>query len=340
MYLYEKRETLTVVDFNLVMFIHTTNVTNPMMIVSIFLNIKRLHAMIRQLESAAFQPNSEKECSFVYKWKRSSYFIKKVFYGVNIFLVTSGPILAILQGKTAPLATYIPPWIHWRVYFWFQSTVTVYNATMTSIYVSILTSLLIEAIIQVVCLKERLQCTGDRKYLVECIKRHLEIIIFVERMQHIFKIGMSVVFITGVINICTTLSLLFEVTFIELVFMIPYLSEMTMVIYIHCFYGSILASESEDIAYSLFSSKWVNNDVSYKRTIAIFMTFTQKQLTIKLAGGMLTMTLPLFVQVCSVIDRSNTLIHISGAKNQTTPTLKSLAPPPPPPILGLCLFFS
>nr|CAH7729575.1 unnamed protein product [Callosobruchus chinensis] len=251
MYLYEKRETLTVVDFNLVMFIHTTNVTNPMMIVSIFLNIKRLHAMIRQLESAAFQPNSEKECSFVYKWKRSSYFIKKVFYGVNIFLVTSGPILAILQGKTAPLATYIPPWIHWRVYFWFQSTVTVYNATMTSIYVSILTSLLIEAIIQVVCLKERLQCTGDRKYLVECIKRHLEIIIFVERMQHIFKIGMSVVFITGVINICTTLSLLFEVTFIELVFMIPYLSEMTMVIYIHCFYGSILASEVRKYLFSI-----------------------------------------------------------------------------------------
>nr|CAI5853703.1 unnamed protein product [Callosobruchus analis] len=117
MYLYEKRETLTLVDFNSVMFIHTTGVTNPMMVVSIFLNIERLHAMIRQLESAAFQPKSQKENSYVYKWKRSSYIIKKLFYGVNIFLVTTGPILATLQGKVAPLATYIPPWIHWRVYF-------------------------------------------------------------------------------------------------------------------------------------------------------------------------------------------------------------------------------
>ncbi|VEN60868.1 unnamed protein product [Callosobruchus maculatus] len=135
MYLYERRETLTLDDFNSVMFIHTTNVINPMMVLSIFLNIKRLHAMIRQLESAAFQPKSQKEFLYVYKWKRSSYFIKKLFYGVNTFLVTTGPILAMLQGKTAPLATYIPPWIHWRVYFWFQSTVTVYNATMASIYV-------------------------------------------------------------------------------------------------------------------------------------------------------------------------------------------------------------
>ncbi|VEN56478.1 unnamed protein product [Callosobruchus maculatus] len=266
------------------MFIHTTAVTNPMMVVSIFLNIKRLHAMMRQLESAAFQPKSQKEFLYVYKWKRSSYLIKKLFYGVNIFLVTIGPILAMLQGKTAPIATYIPPWIHWRIYFWFQSTVSVYNATMASIYVSVLTTLLIEAIIQVACLKQRLLCTEDKNSLVECIKRHLEIIVFIERLQHICKIGLSVVFISGV-------------TFIELVFMIPYLSEMIMIIYIHCFYGSILASESEEIAYSLFSSKWVSADVSHKRNLAIFMVFSRKKITIKLAGGMLTMTLPLFVQV-------------------------------------------
>ncbi|VEN56477.1 unnamed protein product [Callosobruchus maculatus] len=278
MYLYDKRETLTLVDVNSVMFIHTTNVTNPMMVVSIFLNIRRLHAMIRQLESAAFQPKSQKEFLYVYKWKRSSYFIKKIFYGVNIFLVTTGPIVAMLQGKCAPQATYIPPWIYWRVYFWFQSTLTVYNATMASIYVSVLTTLLIEAIIQVACLKERLHCTEDKKYLVESIKRHLQIIF-------------------GVINICTTLSLVLEVTFIDLLFMIPYLGEIILIIYVHCFYGSILASESEEIAYSLFSSKWVSADVSHKRNLAIFMIFSNKKITIRLAGGMLTMTLPLFVQI-------------------------------------------
>ncbi|VEN50755.1 unnamed protein product [Callosobruchus maculatus] len=297
MYLYDKRETLTLVDVNSVMFIHTTNVTNPMMVVSIFLNIKRLHAMIRQLESAAFQPKSQKEFLYVYKWKRSSYFIKKIFYGVNIFLVTTGPIVAMLQGKCAPQATYIPPWIYWRVYFWFQSTLTVYNATMASIYVSVLTTLLIEAIIQVACLKERLHCTEDKKYLVESIKRHLQIILFIERLQHICKIGLSVVFVSGVINICTTLSLVLEVTFIELLFMVPYLGEIILIIYVHCFYGSILASESEEIAYSLFSSKWVSADVSHKRNLAIFMIFSNKKITIRLAGGMLTMTLPLFVQI-------------------------------------------
>nr|CAI5853701.1 unnamed protein product [Callosobruchus analis] len=172
--------------------------------------------------------------------------------------------------------------------FLFQATVTVYNATMASIYVSILTTLLIEAIIQVACLKERLQYTEDKKQLVKCIKCHLEVVMFVERLQQICKVGLSIVFINGV-------------TFIELVFMIPYLTELIMIIYIHCFYGSILASECEGIAYSLFCSKWINTDVPHKRTIFMFMMFSKKQLTIKLAGGMLTMTLPLFVQVCSII---------------------------------------
>nr|CAI5853699.1 unnamed protein product [Callosobruchus analis] len=172
---------------------------------------------------------------------------------------------------------------------------------MASIYVSILTTLLIEAIIQVACLKERLQYTEDKKQLVKCIKCHLEVVMFVERLQQICKVGLSIVFINGVINICTTLSMLMQVTFIELVFMIPYLTELIMIIYIHCFYGSILASECEGIAYSLFCSKWINTDVPHKRTIFMFMMFSKKQLTIKLAGGMLTMTLPLFVQVCSII---------------------------------------
>ncbi|CAH1995120.1 unnamed protein product [Acanthoscelides obtectus] len=175
MYLYDKRETLTVADFNSVMFIHTTNVTNPMMVACIFLNSEHLHAMICQLESAAFQPNSHKEYLYIYEWKRSGYFIKKLFYGVNGFLCSFLPIIAILQGKTAPLTTYIPPWIHWRVYFWFQSTVTVYNSTMASIYVSILCTLLIEAIIQVACLKERLESIEDRRCLEECIDHYSEI---------------------------------------------------------------------------------------------------------------------------------------------------------------------
>nr|CAH7729606.1 unnamed protein product [Callosobruchus chinensis] len=281
-----------------VMFVQTTGVTNALMIVCIFLNIEHLHAMLCQLESAAFQPKSQKEYLYVYKWKRSGYLVKKLFYGVNSFLVTTGPILAILQGRAAPLATYIPPWIHWRVYFWFQATVTVYNATMASIYVSILTSLLIEAIIQVACLKERIQRTAEKKCLVECIERYLEIIMFTERLQHICRIGLSIVFVSGVINICTTLSLLLVVRLMELVWLVIYLSEMVMIIYVHCFYGSILASESEDIPYALFSSKWVGTDVAHKKIVAIFMIFSKKQLYIKLAGGTLTMTLPLFVQVC------------------------------------------
>ncbi|CAH1995119.1 unnamed protein product [Acanthoscelides obtectus] len=168
---------------------------------------------------------------------------------------------------------------------------------MASIYVSILCTLLIEAIIQVACLKERLESIEDRRCLEECIDHYSEITTFTKRLHHICKIGLTVVFVTGVINICTTLSLMLEVKFIELVFMVPYLSEMIMIIYIHCFYGSILATESEDIPYSSFSSKWINADYSYKKTLALFMVFTKREISIKLAGGMFTMTLPLFVQI-------------------------------------------
>ncbi|VEN50758.1 unnamed protein product [Callosobruchus maculatus] len=280
-----------------VMFIQTTAITNPLMVVCIFFNMEHLHAMLFQLESAAFQPKSQNEYLCVYKWKKSCYLVKNLFYGVNGFLVTSGPILAMIQGKTAPIATYIPPWIHWRVYFWFQSTLTVYNATMASMYISTLTSLLIEAIIQVACLKERLQHTEETKLLVECIEHYLEIIMFTERLHQLCKIGLSIVFVGGVINICTTLSLLLVVSLMELLWFVPYLTVMIMTIYVHCFYGSILANECEDIPYALFSSKWVSTDVAHKRTLIIFMIFSKKQIYIKLAAGTLTMTLPLFVQI-------------------------------------------
>ncbi|CAH2003662.1 unnamed protein product [Acanthoscelides obtectus] len=75
------------------------------------------------------------------------------------------------------------------------------------------------------------------------------------------------------------------------------MSSIVAIIYIHCFYGTILATESEDIPYSLFSSKWINTDDSHKRTLLLFMVFSKKQITIKLVGGTLTMSLPLFVQI-------------------------------------------
>ncbi|CAH2003659.1 unnamed protein product [Acanthoscelides obtectus] len=279
------------------MFIYTTTVTNWMMVVCIFLNSEDVHAMICQLESAAFQPKSQKEYSYIHEWKGSAYFIKKLFYGLSLTLTCLAPIVGVLQGKTAPLVSYIPPWIHWRVYFWLQALVSVCNATMGATYISFLCTMLIEAIIQVACLKERLQFTEDRRCLVECIERYSEITEFTKRLHHICKIGLSAVIVAGVLNTCTTFSLIVKVKFIELAFLVPYMSSIVAIIYIHCFYGTILATESEDIPYSLFSSKWINTDDSHKRTLLLFMVFSKKQITIKLVGGTLTMSLPLFVQI-------------------------------------------
>nr|CAI5824646.1 unnamed protein product [Callosobruchus analis] len=51
------------------------------------------------------------------------------------------------------------------------------------------------------------------------------------------------------------------------------------------------------MTYAIYSSEWVDGDLSYKKLINIYLALTKKPLAIRLGGGITIATLPVFVKV-------------------------------------------
>nr|CAI5830501.1 unnamed protein product [Callosobruchus analis] len=168
---------------------------------------------------------------------------------------------------------------------------------MCSTYVTLITSLLVEIIIQLSLLEKTLADLRDDEGIRQCVQWHLQILLFVNKVQRLCGTGLSGVFFCGLINICTSLAMLMEVENAELLFLLPYLTEMIFIIYCHCWCGSEVKYQSEKISSAIYSSDWINTDTSYKKTINIYILLTQKPLQIRLGGGIATASLPVFVTV-------------------------------------------
>ncbi|CAH1974250.1 unnamed protein product [Acanthoscelides obtectus] len=137
----------------------------------------------------------------------------------------------------------------------------------------------------------------------------LELVRFIKKIQKFYEVGVSAVFIGGVFNICTTMSLVIEVDRTGLAFFLPYLLAMISIIYCHCWCGSAVTYQSAKISYAIFSSKWINADVAYKRLIQIYIQLTSRPLAIRLGGGTFDASLPVFVTVIKTAYSVFTLLQ-------------------------------
>nr|CAI5846523.1 unnamed protein product [Callosobruchus analis] len=135
---------------------------------------------------------------------------------------------------------------------------------MCATYVTLVTSLLIEIIIQLCLLERSLQEMKDYEDLKSCIQWHLDILVFIKKFQKFCGIGVSAVFACGTLNICATLALVIQ---------------------------------SNKISYAIYSSKWVDSDTAYKKLINIYILFTEEPLVIRLGGGTFSASLPVFITV-------------------------------------------
>nr|CAI5859824.1 unnamed protein product [Callosobruchus analis] len=86
------------------------------------------------------------------------------------------------------------------------------GALMCATYVTLVTSLLIEIIIQLCLLERSLQEMDDYEDLKTCIQWHLDILVFIKKVQNFCSTGVSPVFACGVLNICTSMALVIEVS--------------------------------------------------------------------------------------------------------------------------------
>nr|CAI5830497.1 unnamed protein product [Callosobruchus analis] len=67
--------------------------------------------------------------------------------------------------------------MHWKVFLACQSVMVVYTAQMCSTYVTLITSLLVEIIIQLSLLEKTLADLRDDEGIRQCVQWHLQILL-------------------------------------------------------------------------------------------------------------------------------------------------------------------
>nr|CAI5824647.1 unnamed protein product [Callosobruchus analis] len=172
-----------------------------------------------------------------------------------------------------------------------------YSANMSTVFATLFTSLMIEVIIQLNLIEETLKDTSDRNELRRCVKWHLRVVEFFKEVDRLCGIGISSVLSCGIFNMCTSMSLLLQVQRSDMVFILPYIIVILTIMYSQCWCGSEIVDQSEKMTYAIYSSEWVDGDLSYKKLINIYLALTKKPLAIRLGGGITIATLPVFVKV-------------------------------------------
>ncbi|CAH1974252.1 unnamed protein product [Acanthoscelides obtectus] len=183
-------------------------------------------------------------------------------------------IVNILNGSALSAHTF--SFINIKVLFMYQMLIGFTSSYMCATYVTLAAGVLIEIVIQLCLLEKSLKDMEDYMDLKSCIYCHVEILTFIKKIQKFYEVGVSAVFIGGVFNICTTMSLVIE---------------------------------SAKISYAIFSSKWINADVAYKRLIQIYIQLTSRPLAIRLGGGTFDASLPVFVTVIKTAYSVFTLLQ-------------------------------
>nr|CAI5824649.1 unnamed protein product [Callosobruchus analis] len=87
-----------------------------------------------------------------------------------------------------------------------------YSANMSTVFATLFTSLMIEVIIQLNLIEETLKDTSDRNELRRCVKWHLRVVEFFKEVDRLCGIGISSVLSCGIFNMCTSMSLLLQVS--------------------------------------------------------------------------------------------------------------------------------
>lgn len=68
-------------------------------------------------------------------------------------------------------------------------------------------------------------------------------------------------------------------------------------LFIPCYYGSVLSKKSEQLSVRLFKCNWINRSQRFKSALAFFMHCSQKPIVLYTLMGLFAIELPTFVTV-------------------------------------------
>nr|CAH7745526.1 unnamed protein product [Callosobruchus chinensis] len=317
MHVYQKWRTISIDDITSVLFVYIHIFNIQTVITCIFLNMDRLHIIIRQLKTEVLKPKAHRHVEIAKRLKKSGDFVRKYYYGCCSFVLLVQPLLKLWKKETEPFfASYIPPLLGEIGVLVFQEVMVMFGGYACCNYVILDVNLMIAISIQIEILKDILSESDDINVIFE----------LVNNVQHIFRIGMTIHFFTGVVVFCTTLFKILEVEVSsnEFMFLLPYTSAIILIIFAHCWFGNDIICRSADLTNAIFSSNWIGSNLATQKTIILFMTFNKEPLSIHLAGGLFIMAIPVFVskwRTISIADITSVLfiyIHVFNIQTVIT----------------------
>ncbi|KAM7356240.1 uncharacterized protein ACRADG_002045 [Cochliomyia hominivorax] len=138
----------------------------------------------------------------------------------------------------------------------------------------------------------------NNQELLKCIQDHKDLLRYRLLLEDIISLCMFFQLLITSINMCT--SIVFLILFANdpftLIFYFVYFLAITGQIFPICYYGSETEMEFQNLTYALFSSNWLDQDVTFKRNLRIFAETTKKPLYI--SGLLFKINLNLFMAVC------------------------------------------
>nr|CAH7735686.1 unnamed protein product [Callosobruchus chinensis] len=241
MLVYQKSHTISIADISSVLFLYVTTFNTQTVTTCIFLNVDKLHSIIHQLESDIMQLKTKKHVLVARQLKKSGDFVRRYFYATLSFVILVQPVLKLVRKYKEPFyASYIPPALGHMGMLVFQEVMTAITGYAACNYICLDINLMIGISIQIETLKDILRESHDIDILLECIKRHEQIVRLVDNVQHILRFGLSIHFFNDVLIFCTTLFKVLEteVDFSELMFILPYSLSTIFIMFVHCWYGN------------------------------------------------------------------------------------------------------
>nr|CAH7735675.1 unnamed protein product [Callosobruchus chinensis] len=169
--------TISIADISSVLFLYVTTFNTQTVTTCIFLNVDKLHSIIHQLKSDVMQLKTKKHVLVAKQLKKSGDFVRRYFYATLSFVLLVQPVLKLVRKDKEPFyASYIPPALGHMGMLVFQEVMTAITGYAGCNYICLDINLMIGISIQIETLKDILRESHDIDILLECIKRHEQIV--------------------------------------------------------------------------------------------------------------------------------------------------------------------
>ncbi|EDW12797.1 uncharacterized protein Dmoj_GI17868 [Drosophila mojavensis] len=158
------------------------------------------------------------------------------------------------------------------------------------------------------------QRANERK-LIGCIRDHQKIIRLHELTMEIISYPLLVQFVVIAIDVGTALcALLFYAENVnDKIYFISFIFAMTMQIFPICYLGTMVEYSFGQLHFAVYSSNWVDQSISYRKSVLIFAERTQR-LPKQIAGNFIPIALTTFLANCKAAYSFCTLLSDTGAK--------------------------